>query len=127
LRRERGLTYLFVSHDLNVVRYISDRVMVMYLGQVVEIGNSEVLFEDPRHPYTRALLQARPRLDGREARLSAIPGQPASGLEDSTGCAFAPRCRFAIDQCRAETPLVVSVGSGGVRCLRADEDLWGAP
>jgi oligopeptide/dipeptide ABC transporter ATP-binding protein len=127
LRRERGMAMVFVSHDLELAAAVCDTILVMYAGRIVEQLPAGDLYEHSRHPYTRALLQARPRLDGREARLSAIPGQPASGLEDSTGCAFAPRCRFAIDQCRAETPLVVSVGSGGVRCLRADEDLWGAP
>ena len=87
LKDEFGLTYIFISHDLNVVRYISDRVMVMYLGQVVEIGDSEVLFEDPRHPYTRALLSSIPSMDPdhrtekpRAGRRPAEPDQPAFGL-----------------------------------------------
>jgi len=119
LKDEFGLTYLFISHDLNVVRFISDRVMVMYLGQVVEIGASEDLFEHPRHPYTRALLSSIPSMDP-DHRTEAPPlaGDPPNPINPPAGCRFHPRCAMAQAVCAQRVP-VLAAGSGAhpVACL----------
>jgi peptide/nickel transport system ATP-binding protein len=105
LKKELGLTYIFISHDLNVVRYISDRVMVMYLGEVAEIGPVETLYANPAHPYTRALLAAMPSMDPdnltREAPLS---GDPPNPINPPSGCRFHPRCKLAEPVCGTATP-----------------------
>lgn len=124
LRRERGMAMVFVTHDLELAAAVCDTILVMYAGRIVERVPASELHERSRHPYTRALLDARPRLDGREPRLRAIPGQPLSGLEDVTGCAFAARCPFALDTCRSEDPPVVVVDAGEVRCHRVHDRLW---
>ena len=119
LKDEFGLTYLFISHDLNVVRFISDRVMVMYLGQVVEIGASEDLFEDPRHPYTRALLSSIPSMDP-DHRTEAPPlaGDPPNPINPPAGCRFHPRCTMAQAVCGQRVPtLVAGTGPHPVACL----------
>lgn len=127
LRRERGMAMVFVTHDLELAGAVCDAIYVMYAGRIVEKVPAVDLHERSRHPYTHALLDARPRLDGRENRLRAIPGQPLSGLEDVTGCAFAARCPFAVDVCRVDEPPLVTVGSGEVRCHRAHDQLWELP
>ncbi|MFM9133058.1 MAG: ABC transporter ATP-binding protein, partial [Actinomycetota bacterium] len=127
LRRERRMAMVFVTHDLELAAAVCDTIYVMYAGRIVERIPADELHEQSRHPYTRALLDARPRLDGREERLRAIPGQPLSGLEDVTGCAFAARCPFAMDLCRTDEPPVVTVGAGEVRCHRAHDHLWELP
>ncbi|MFM9180310.1 MAG: ABC transporter ATP-binding protein [Phycisphaerales bacterium] len=127
LRRERRMAMVFVTHDLELAAAVCDTIYVMYAGRIVEIIPADELHEQSRHPYTHALLDARPRLDGREERLRAIPGQPLSGLEDVTGCAFAARCPFAMDLCRTDEPPVVTVGAGEVRCHRAHDHLWELP
>ena len=124
LRRERGMAMVFVTHDLELAAAVCDTILVMYAGRIVEKIPASELHESSRHPYTRALLDARPRLEGRESRLRAIPGQPLSGLEDVTGCAFAARCPFALDICRSDDPPVVVVDDGEVRCHRAHDRLW---
>jgi peptide/nickel transport system ATP-binding protein len=119
LKDEFGLTYIFISHDLNVVRYISDRVMVMYLGQVVEIGNSEVLFEDPRHPYTKALLSSIPSMDpDHRTEKPALAGDPPNPINPPSGCRFHTRCDRAEAVCSQRVPTLVG-GAGGhpVACL----------
>jgi len=105
LKKQFNLTYIFISHDLHVVRYISDRVMVMYLGQVVEIGPSESIYEAPKHPYTRALLACRLTMDPRE-RVDAAPlaGDPPSPVRPPPGCRFHTRCAFAEDVCKRVAP-----------------------
>lgn len=103
LRARFGLTYLFISHDLTVVRRVCDRVAVMYLGQVVEEGPAEALFARPAHPYTRALLAAAPHLDGRAAGPS-LPGEPPSLRRIPAGCRFHPRCTRATVLCAAQAP-----------------------
>lgn len=108
LKQEYGLTYLFISHDLNVVRYISDRVMVMYLGRVAEMGESESLYQAPAHPYTRALMSAMPSMDpDNRTQTAPLAGDPPNPIDLPPGCRFCPRCSMAIDACREEEPELV--------------------
>jgi len=110
LKQSFGLTYVFISHDLNVVRYISDRVMVMYLGEVVEIGDSETLFADPRHPYTRALLSSIPSMDpDHRTEVPALSGDPPNPINPPSGCRFHPRCAQASAICQQTVPALTSV------------------
>ncbi len=107
LRRELKLTMLFISHDLSVVRHVSDRVAIMYLGRIVEIGRTEDIFNAPRHPYTRALLDSAPRLaqDGSPAQeIHPIQGELPSPINPPPGCAFHQRCAFAQARCHGELP-----------------------
>jgi peptide/nickel transport system ATP-binding protein len=105
LQASLGLTYVFISHDMRVVRHMCDRLAVMYLGRIVEEGPSEEVFRNPRHPYTRALLGAVPRLEPRRKRARVtVEGEPPSPLSPPSGCHFHPRCPFAIDECRASSP-----------------------
>ena len=105
LRDDLGVSYLFISHDMSVVRHISDRVGVLYAGRIVETGPAEEVFARPRHPYTRMLLAATPSLGRpRRTRADDITGAPPSPYERAPGCAFASRCSFATETCRAETP-----------------------
>jgi len=115
LQQEFGLTYLFIAHDLNVVRHISDRVMVMYLGKVAEVGTGHHLYEEPKHPYTGALLSAvpipNPRL-GRERRAIVLEGDVPNPINPPSGCRFHPRCpRFVEGHCDVEEPLLRSHGA----------------
>ncbi len=112
LRAERGIAFLFISHDLSVVRRISDRVAVMYLGRIVELADSAALFARPRHPYTRALLAAAPRLDLRHQAYSPISGEVPSPLSPPGGCHFHPRCALAVARCRSERPALRPMGDG---------------
>ena len=112
LREELGLTLLFISHDLSVVRHISDRVVIMYLGRVVEEALTDEVFARPRHPYTAALLEEIPRIDRRHRRFSAIKGEIPSPVNPPSGCHFHPRCPFAHDRCVAERPALKRVGEG---------------
>ena len=104
LRDELGLTYLFISHDLGVVRHLSDRVVIMYLGRVVESAPTAALFEKPNHPYTRALLDEVPRMDLRHREFEPIRGEIPSPLDPPRGCHFHPRCPHAMARCRTEVP-----------------------
>jgi peptide/nickel transport system ATP-binding protein len=107
LKRELNLTYVFISHDLGVVRWISDRVMVMYLGEVVEIGPADELYNNPRHPYTRALLASRPALDPDNRREEApVSGDPPNPINPPSGCRFHTRCPHAEAVCSARAPLL---------------------
>lgn len=108
LREEFDLTYLFISHDLGVVEHIADRVVIMYLGRVVESAPTEALFANPCHPYTKALLAEAPRLDQRKREFAPIKGEIPSPLAPPPGCHFHPRCPIATDICRAERPLLNS-------------------
>ena len=121
LRQERGMALLFITHDLDLASAVCDRTAVMYAGQVMEANTSERLHDDPLHPYTAALAAARPDVAARHDRLAAIPGQPVSAFEAPAGCAYAPRCRYVTDACRAEVPAVDEVDGGLVRCIRAVE------
>jgi len=113
LRRTFGLTYLFISHDLHVVLHMSDRVAVMYLGEIVEIGPRDALHRAPKHPYTQVLLSAVPVADPTLRRERIVPkGEVASPLAMPAGCRFHPRCPFAFDRCRVERPVLRSVNAG---------------
>src|SRR5882757_6034401 len=105
LKRQLNLTYVFISHDLNVVRYLSDRVLVMYLGRVVELGPIDRIFERPQHPYTRALLASRPSMDP-ERRIEEPPiaGDPPNPIDPPSGCRFHTRCPFAEPVCASTDP-----------------------
>jgi len=119
LKEEFDLTYVFISHDLNVVRYISDRVMVMYLGQVVEIGDCEIMFTEPRHPYTRALLSSIPSLDpDQRTNEPALTGDPPNPINPPNGCRFHTRCVHAQEVCKVEVPTLTEQEDGqSVACL----------
>ena len=112
LKEELGLTYVFISHDLNVVRFISDRILVMYLGEVVESGPVETLWADARHPYTRALLAAMPSLDpNRRTQEAPIAGDPPNPIDPPAGCRFHTRCPFAEPVCSARAPALLETGN----------------
>ena len=111
LRKELNLTYLFISHDLGVVEHLSDRVVIMYLGRVVEVATTEALFAAPRHPYTQALLAEVPRIDSRRRRFEPVRGEIPSPLDPPTGCHFHPRCTLAVDRCSQEQPTLREIGN----------------
>jgi peptide/nickel transport system ATP-binding protein len=112
LKQELGLTYVFISHDLNVVRYISDRVIVMYLGEVVESGPVDALWADARHPYTRALLSAMPSLDpDNRTKEAPIAGDPPNPINPPSGCRFHTRCAFAEAVCSERSPSLFETGT----------------
>jgi peptide/nickel transport system ATP-binding protein len=105
LKRQLNLTYVFISHDLNVVRYISDRVLVMYLGRVVELGPVDAIFEQPQHPYTKALLASRPSMDpARRIEEPPISGDPPNPIDPPSGCRFRTRCPLAEAVCETAEP-----------------------
>ena len=113
LQHERGLTYMFITHDLSVVNYFSDDIMVMYLGKMVEYAPSAELFQNPTHPYTKALLSAipLPRLGEKKKRI-LLKGEITSPINPKPGCRFAPRCMYAEDRCFAESPELKDMGNG---------------
>ena len=112
LRESFGLTYLFISHDLGVVRHLSDRVVIMYLGRVVESAPTEEVYARPNHPYTQALLAEVPRLDVRRKTFAAIRGEIPSPLAPPPGCHFHPRCPHAMPRCKIERPLLWEIAPG---------------
>jgi len=112
LRRELDLTYLFISHDLSVVEHLSDRVVIMYLGRVVEEALAEDVFTRPNHPYTQSLLASVPRIENRKRAFATVKGEIPSPLNPPTGCHFHPRCPFAFDRCKAEVPALREVAPG---------------
>ena len=123
LQNRLGLTYLFVAHDLSVVKHICDRVAVMYVGRVVETAETKELFESPKHPYTEALLSAVPQPDPRmRSQRIILEGEVADPSNPPSGCYFHPRCRYAEDICREETPALEEISPGhAVSCHRAHE------
>jgi len=123
LQQEFGLTYLFIAHDLSVVEHISDRVVVMYLGTVVELATAEELYANPTHPYTEALLSAVPRTDpDHVSQRIILPGDVPSPADPPPGCKFHPRCRYAQEICKVEVPQWREIGDDHwVACHRADE------
>jgi len=121
LREELGLTYLFISHDLSVVRHLSDRVVVMYLGRVVETAPARTLFAAPRHPYTQALLAELPRMDLRRRDYVPIRGEIPSPLAPPPGCHFHPRCPHAFERCRHEAPALRALDDGHLSACHLNE------
>ncbi|MCO5401149.1 ABC transporter ATP-binding protein [Ralstonia soli] len=109
LREQLNLTYLFISHDLGVVEHLSDRVVIMYLGRVVESAPAEEVFRHPNHPYTQTLLAEIPRLSARHKTFTAIQGEMPSPLHPPTGCHFHPRCPHAMPRCKTETPTLKGI------------------
>ena len=128
LQRERGLTYLFISHNLSVVKHMSDRVAVMYLGRIVEQAPRRRLFTAPKHPYTRALIAAVPHPDPRRSRAPIVGGDPPSPINPPSGCAFHPRCPSATMVCRTQTPQMRRVDGGhDVACHHAETTAEASP
>ena len=118
LKADFDLTYLFISHDLGVVRYLCDRVLVMYLGKVVEIGDAETLFIAPQHPYTRALLSSVPSMDPDKRTLTPpLAGDPPNPVNPPSGCAFHPRCEFAEAVCAQKAPQLLERAGHATACL----------
>ena len=125
LQEKFGLTYLFITHDLSVVRHISDEIMVMYLGKSVEYAGSDELFENPLHPYTKALLAAipEPSLDARGKEIQLIRGEVSSPINVKPGCRFAKRCEYCDKRCEEENPPFVEVKPGHkVACFKVSEN-----
>lgn len=115
LQEEKGLTYLFIAHDLSVVKYISDRVVVMYLGTIVETAETEELYSNPTHPYTQALLSAIPEADPDKAKANKriqIKGEIPSPINPPNACRFAGRCQYATERCHKEMPVLREVAPG---------------
>lgn len=112
LREDLNLTYLFISHDLGVVEHLSDRVVIMYLGRVVEQARTEDIFESANHPYTQALLAEVPRLETRKRKFVPVKGEIPSPLDPPSGCHFHPRCPHATERCRMETPALKEIAPG---------------
>ena len=124
LQDRLGLGYLFISHDLRVVRQIAHRVAVMYLGRIVETGAPDELFRSPAHPYTQALVSAIPNPQARLSKRIVLQGDPPSPMDAPAGCAFHPRCQFASDLCRRERPKLVGKRDGrSVACHHPDRHL----
>ncbi len=124
LQASLGLTYVFISHDMRVVRHMCDRLAVMYLGRIVEQGPTEEVFQNPRHPYTRALLGAVPRLEPRRKRARVpVEGEPPSPLSPPTGCHFHPRCAWAVDQCRTTSPELRKLSADHLAACHLAEEL----
>ena len=118
IRRELGMAMLFVTHDLGAARVVADRIAVMYLGHIVEIGEADQVAMDPRHPYTKALLGAVPGLG---AKREPLQGEPASPMRPPSGCAFHPRCSMALESCSTDEQPMLTVGRRLVACCRAEE------
>jgi peptide/nickel transport system ATP-binding protein len=121
LRKGLGLTYLFISHDLGVVEHLSDRVVIMYLGRVVESASTEDIFREPNHPYTQALLSQVPRLEARRTRFQPISGEIPSPLAPPPGCHFHPRCPHALARCRIEAPVLREIAPGRISACHLND------
>lgn len=121
LQRARGLTYLFISHNLAVVRHVSDQVGVMYLGRLVELADKHTLFNSPRHPYTRMLLDAIPKIHDTGRARTPVQGEVPNPLDPPAGCAFNPRCPHVNERCRVERPVLLSIDGVRVACHAVEE------
>jgi oligopeptide/dipeptide ABC transporter ATP-binding protein len=125
-KEQYGMGVMMITHDMGVVAEVADRVMVMYAGEKIEEGNVESIFENPQHPYTKGLLNSVPNLDDPDFELEAIPGSLPNIDEQISGCRFHPRCPYAMDRCKSETPpAYIVAGEHKVKCLlqEADEDV----
>jgi oligopeptide/dipeptide ABC transporter ATP-binding protein len=123
IQGQRSLTYLFITHDLGVVRYIAHRVAVMYVGQIVELRDTESLFEAPAHPYTQALLRSIPRVaTGSAGARKPLAGEVPSAARPPSGCRFHPRCPEVFERCPREAPKLYPVPSGQSRCFLYDPE-----
>jgi peptide/nickel transport system ATP-binding protein len=122
LQRKIGFAAIFVTHDMSLVSHFSDRLAVMYAGQIVELGRTREVFADPKHPYTRALMQSFPSIVGPRQVLQGIPGAPPDLSQRSDGCRFAPRCPLVEPRFRVEPPPLITVGDTMVRCHRYGGD-----
>jgi oligopeptide/dipeptide ABC transporter ATP-binding protein len=120
LRRETGLALLFITHDLELAAATCDRTAVMCAGSIVEVQSSVTLHHTPLHPYSRALLESRPDIDGRIERLHVIPGHSVAAFEAPAGCPFVERCDVAVDRCSRDIPALTSLGDGRVACWRSE-------
>jgi len=121
LRSELGLTYLFISHDIGVVEHISDRIVIMYLGRIVEISDTEELFRKPNHPYTQVLLREVPRLEDRHHQFRPVQGEIPSPIDPPSGCYFHPRCTFATERCRLENPTLREIAPGHISACHLND------
>ena len=121
LQREQGLTYLFISHNLAVVRHVADEVGVMYLGRLVEVAEKHTLFDSPQHPYTRMLLDAIPQMKHTGRRRTPVQGEVPNPLDPPTGCTFHPRCPLANERCKAERPPLQMLRGVQVACHAVEE------
>ncbi len=121
LQRDLGLTYLFISHNLAVVRHVSDQVGVMYLGRLMELADKQALFAAPRHPYTRMLLDAIPKMHATGQARTPVRGEVPNPLKPPSGCTFHPRCPHANERCRAERPLLLTLHGIQIACHAVEE------
>jgi peptide/nickel transport system ATP-binding protein len=121
LQRKQGLTYLFISHNLAVVRHVSDQVGVMYLGRLVELADKKALFSNPQHPYTKMLLDAIPKMHDTGKARTPVQGEVPNPLNPPTGCAFHPRCPHANERCKQERPELLSLGGAKIACHAVQE------
>jgi peptide/nickel transport system ATP-binding protein len=121
LQRARGLTYLFISHNLAVVRHVSDDVGVMYLGRIVELADKRKLFASPQHPYTKMLLEAIPKMHATGRSRTPVQGEVPNPLNPPSGCTFNPRCPHANDRCRNERPALLELRGVRVACHAVEE------
>jgi peptide/nickel transport system ATP-binding protein len=121
LQDRLGLTYLFISHNLAVVRHMANRIGVMYLGRLVEVAPAREMFRAPKHPYTRMLLDAVPDLDLTGRKRKPVEGEVPNPIDPPPGCPFHPRCPFANERCRTELPLPIQAGAATVRCHAVEE------
>jgi oligopeptide/dipeptide ABC transporter ATP-binding protein len=126
LQDQDRFSCLFIAHDLAVVKHISDRVVIMYLGRVVESAPAEEFFAEPNHPYTIALLREAPSTERRRQRFHPIEGEIPSPLNPPSGCAFHPRCPHAFDRCRRERPVLREIASGHLSACHLNDDTAGA-
>lgn len=120
LQRDLGLTYLFISHDLSVVRYMADQIGVLYLGRLVEVATREDLFANPKHPYTRMLMDAAPRVDAFGRTAEQVRGEIPDPISPPSGCTFHPRCALADARCTSEAPALRDLGDGQAACHLAE-------
>ena len=125
LQKKLGLTYVFISHDLSVVKYISDRIAIMYLGKIVEIGDAKTIYKDPKHPYTKALFSAIPTENPLEYKEKIdLKGEIPSPIDLPEGCSFASRCPNATEKCKSISPELIDIGENHkVSCLMVEENL----